>query len=631
MKRKKTPEAETSDDEDELDHTRQKRPRSEPSIEPAAPAPSPAINGADPTTPVKRGRGRPPGSKNKPKPGINGETSYATTPTKTPLKTPAKSRKLPSATTPVIHNADRSARRKSARALIERTLRDDLDDDDDGEEDLLAQHIWDAEGSDADAGGRADSGRDGADTDAPGDEEAETGASAPPTPLKRGRGRPKGSRNKRTPTPPGDLPPHERYFFQNRSGGIHTSNHTLSSVSLLNHEEYFKLIKDHVDSHQVEQQFLQDLHARSFSQWRFEMSEGFNLCLYGLGSKRKLVLKFAEWLDAQQQQQQHQGDENEDEDETENENEKKKTPGHRIVVVNGYVSNLTIRDILNALAEVLLGPNHAHKLGSQPNDMVETLLSLANANTTTTSPSPSPSPTPPSVTLLIHSIDAPALRRPATQAILARLASQPYIQLLASADHPSFALLWDSSLREAFNYLFHDSTTFLPYELEVDVVESVNDVLGRSGRRMAGREGVGFVLRSLPENARNLYRVLVSEQLAAMDGDGPEGDADDDGDEDDEGAHAPPATPLGGAGGGRGRRQGGRGIPSRTLYQKAVEEFICTSEMGFRSLLREFLDHQMIESRRPDGVAGGGGDAGGETLWIPFRREELEAVLDDLI
>ena len=117
--------------------------------------------------------------------------------------------------------------------------------------------------------------------------------------------------------------------------------------------------------------------------------------------------------------------------------------------------------------------------------------------------------------------------------------------------------------------------------------------------------------------------MLVAEQLAALD--------DDDG---------------GGGGGGGGGGKGdepyaGRarsrspsplrprtsmqvqGVDSNTLYRKAVEEFICTSEMSFRTLLREFYDHQMIESRR-DGL-------GVEVLWVPFRREELEALLLDLI
>ena len=124
------------------------------------------------------------------------------------------------------------------------------------------------------------------------------------------------------------------------------------------------------------------------------------------------------------------------------------------------------------------------------------------------------------------------------------------------------------------------------------MVDSVNELLGRSGRSVKGKEGVGFVLRSLPENARSLYRVLIAELLAAMDQEGGEASAEG-------------------------------GLEYKALYQKVVEEFICSNEMGFRQLLKEFYDHQMVVSKR-DGT-------GTESLGVPFRREEMEAILEDLM
>ncbi|KAL8946117.1 MAG: hypothetical protein Q9222_007445, partial [Ikaeria aurantiellina] len=64
-------------------------------------------------------------------------------------------------------------------------------------------------------------------------------------------------------------------------------------------------------------------------------------------------------------------------------------------------------------------------------------------------------------------------------------------------------------------------------------------------------------------------------------------------------------------------------IEYKTLYQKVVEEFICSSEMGFRQLLKEFHDHQMITSRRDV--------TGTEMLGVPFRKDEMEAILEDLV
>jgi origin recognition complex subunit 2 len=105
------------------------------------------------------------------------------------------------------------------------------------------------------------------------------------------------------------------------------------------------------------------------------------------------------------------------------------------------------------------------------------------------------------------------------------------------------------------------------------VVDEVHDLLGRSGRRVGGKEGVSFVLKSLPENAKNLFRVLIAEQLAAMD-DSPMIAMD--GDDDDE--NGPRATH---------HRKTEIGVEYRVLYRKAVEEFICSNEMNFRTLLKE--------------------------------------------
>ena len=428
-----------------------------------------------------------------------------------------------------VRNADRSAQRKSARKLIERTISGPSSDDDEGglaeREDGLARNIWDVEST------AEEESEDESDT-VFGEPDA-GGNSQTIIPTKRGRSRLKGSRRKPPPPPLQNLPPHEQYFFQNRPGGNKSSNNTLASVALLNHEEYFSLIRSYIDPHEQEIDVLHELHSRAFRQWRFEMNESFNLCLYGWGSKRKLLLEFAEWL--------HDVQASEALNAASNEHGK-------IVVLNGYVSSVSIKSFLITIAAAAFGPGHPYKMAGQLSQMLETLLALLTEHLAHP------------LTLIIHSIDSPSLRDPTTQSILARLASHEQIHLISSADHPNFLLLWDHALRETLNFAFHDATTFDPYDVEVDVVDSVNDLLGHTGRRVGGRDGVAYVLKSLPENARNLYRVLVSEQLARM---------DDGSDRDVSGEAA--------------------GIEYRVLYQKAVEEFICSNEMAFRSLLMEYV------------------------------------------
>src|SRR5699024_4329278 len=116
-----------------------------------------------------------------------------TTPTKpTAVSTPTRAR-----------NADRSAKKKSARLLLEQ-------DD---------EEVWD--GADQLAEEILEDGNDASVATADGNKEVRESVEASAEPIekpaqtpKRRAGRPKGARNKRSPTPEGELPPHERYFFQ---------------------------------------------------------------------------------------------------------------------------------------------------------------------------------------------------------------------------------------------------------------------------------------------------------------------------------------------------------------------------------------------------------------------------------
>jgi origin recognition complex subunit 2 len=403
------------------------------------------------------------------------------------------------------NNADRSARRKSARALIDRVVGGAISDDE-GEEEDIAREIYESSEGDE-------------------DEALDQEEPNPTTPPKRGPGRPRKTTTtttrKRSPTPPRDLPPHEQYFYQNKPGLTKTSGNNLSSLDLLTHDEYFTVLRQIKDSHAKDVQFLQSLHAESFPQWVFELSQGFSPCLYGYGSKRHLLHQFAAYLSSKRTS---------------------SFPG-RIVVINGYVRTMSMREILSTVGTAV---DPSYKLTSgAPVAMAQGLLSFLSSASPDTG-----------LTLFVNSIDAPPLRKAGAQSILAQLANHPQVQLVCSADTPDFHLLWDSGQRSAFNFVFHDCTTFAPFGPEIDVVDEVHELLGRKARRVGGKEGVAFVLRSLPENAKNLFRLLVSEVLVSMD----EGSTNN---------------------------SEGPAVEYRMIYNKAVEEFICSSEMAFRTLLKE--------------------------------------------
>jgi len=487
---------------------------------------------------------------NSPTPKPNGRTLFATPrKSKAISETPSKSKK-----------ADRSAKRKSAQLLAQGQDENDWDG-----QGALARAILEDDDNveEADAAVREIV-----------EEDAVKDVTTPvKTPNKRGR--PKGAKNKRSPTPEGDIPPEERYFFQNRSGPPQISNNKFNSVKSLTHDEYHEHIQTVSENHEAERSQLMRLHARSFPQWQFEFTQGYGLCLYGYGSKRKLVNNFAEWFHKHS----------------------KRLP--QIVIVNGYTPKLNVRGIINAIASAMVDEEERSlRLVGQPQEMVDTLFSYMEEH-----------PPDGQLMLMVNSIDAQPLRRSSAQTILARLANHPLIAFLATADSPTFPTLWNSNLLDQFKFVFHDCTTFAPYTTEINVVDEVHELLGRKKLRAGGKEGIGFVLKSLPENARNLYRVLLSEILAIL------SDGVDEGHEDEEDKRPARKT----------QREEAEeiGIEYRTLYQKASEEFICSSSLNFQFLLKEFHDHQMITSRRDP--------SGTEVLGVPLTKEEMEAVLEELV
>lgn len=407
--------------------------------------------------------------------------------------------------------ADRSARRKTARALIDRVV-GTATSDDEATEEHLAREIYESSAEEEE--------QEEDDQEQHAAEEED--AVAIDTPSKTPRGRKQKATRKRSPTPPRDLPAHEMYFFQNKPGLAKTSGNTLASLDLLTHDEYFSILRELKDPHEADIKFLEDLHAESFDQWVFELAEGFGICLYGYGSKRALLHRFAKHLHSKIEDH----------------------SGHKLVVINGYVRTITIREILSTVMSTV---DPSAKLTSgQPATLVQDVLSLLSTSGAT-------------LTLILNSADAPTLRKSHFQTIFSQLAAHPRVHLVSSVDTPDFAALWDSGQRSNFNFAFHDATTFAPRSAaELEVVDEVHELLGRQARRVGGKDGVAFVLKSLPENAKNLFRLLVGEILVIM--------------EDEGGTAGGTENP---------------GIEYRILYNKAVEEFICSSEMAFRTLLKE--------------------------------------------
>jgi origin recognition complex subunit 2 len=539
---------------------------------------------------------------------------------------------------------DRSVRKRVARRRIERALAESSSDDAASGDEVAAQAgLWDDDEDDDDSSSASSNDEEAAAVAAAATAVAGVDEPSAATTTPRRRGRPPNP-NKPAKTPKRTkkdadedalatlhlLPAHERYFWDNRPGArAQSSANTLPPGLLLDRDGYFATAaalrarhQEEGGRHVKERAFLLELHRRAFPQWTFEMDAGFGVLLYGYGSKRAVVRAFAEHLYTSC---------------TSTFAAEKKPPSPPpIVIVNGFAPGLTLPDVLTTVTSALL-PSHARPATTAPAALLA--CALAALDDSPSSPSSSSDSSPeqqqqqqPGLYLLINSLDAPALRRPAAQAALARLAAHPRARALVTVDSPLAARLWDAGARARWRCVAHDATTFAPLAAGeegegagggataeiVDPVEAVGDLLGRRrGRRVGGRDGVAYVLRSLPERARGLFRLLVAEQVALSTA-----------------AAAESLVPLGKDGGGDGtlgkrpaaapvvvgQRQ--EGVEYRVLYRRAREELVCSTEQQLRALLREFHDHQMVESER---------DAlGAERLVVPFRREELEMLLEEL-
>lgn len=129
-----------------------------------------------------------------------------------------------------------------------------------------------------------------------------------------------------------------------------------------------------------------------FNKWMFILNEGFNILLFGLGSKRNLLNSFHSELLANQ----------------------------TVLVVNGFFPSLTIKDILDSITDDILDLTEVSRNPHETVDIIEEELSRLPET---------------HIFLIVHNIDGIMLRNSKAQLILSRLSRISNVHLLASIDH----------------------------------------------------------------------------------------------------------------------------------------------------------------------------------------------------
>ena len=356
-------------------------------------------------------------------------------------------------------------------------------------------------------------------------------------------------------------------------------------------------------------------HRAHLPRYLLELAEGFNLLFYGFGSKRRALNDLARACVSSS------------------------SPGGQahVLVLNGFLPSFSARDILAALARLPGAPQSveaiAQFLSAEP-----PAAAAAAESDATSSPSPPPSTSAQQqrrrrrrprrrLVLVIHNIDAPALRAPKVRGLLSALAAQPGVQLAASVDHINAAQLWTSTELLAQRWLWHDLTTLSAYDVELAAADPASlrcaptasatataaGALMRAGGGPAESMGGGqmmtetaarHVLAAVTQRARKLFVLMGRRQLDALADAGGSG-----------GGMADPTTPAEAA---------EVAVPYDTLFNLARDHFVATNDTALRALLGEFRDHGLVVT------VGTGVMGSGEMLWIPLRKERLTKLLDGL-
>ncbi|KAI9488062.1 origin recognition complex subunit 2-domain-containing protein [Zychaea mexicana] len=266
-------------------------------------------------------------------------------------------------------------------------------------------------------------------------------------------------------------------YFQALQGKSQTSNNTMSKLPVLEPQEFYDILETMaLAKHADDIATLFSMHKLHFNEWYFKLHAGFNLLLYGYGSKRRLVNDFVQ---------------------------SSMTDGV-VLMINGFFPSITIKASLSKLVVDALD------VTASPPAQMQDLVALISNYFMDENRSYE------RLYLIVHNIDGSTLRNERSQQALSMLADTPNIHLIATIDHINAGLLWDNVKTSRFNWLWHDATTFDDYLVETSFE---NSLLMRSGE-LGGARGIQYVLRSLTSNGRGVFRVLAEHQLMEMEMEG---------------------------------------------------------------------------------------------------------------
>lgn len=251
----------------------------------------------------------------------------------------------------------------------------------------------------------------------------------------------------------------EIFFSRQRESNTATSNHTLDTLKALNPiwiQIYTKKCWQH--KHTLEKQMLLNHYYAEFTEVALlAVGMEHSLAFYGYGSKYLLLNQFANFC-------------------------KNYFDRSKVIILRGFDTSFTLVDILQSLADAI-----EIKVSRGINYLIDGLTALCEKKR---------------MFLVIHNIDSKALCSVQSQRALARISQIPRLHLLASYDHINFHLILDYKLRNEYKFLFHDWTTFHPYDEEIP--------LSASTSLFPLKKDIASILASQTPSSQQIFKELIT-------------------------------------------------------------------------------------------------------------------------
>eukprot|EP01134_Creolimax_fragrantissima_P000996 CFRG0996T1 len=277
------------------------------------------------------------------------------------------------------------------------------------------------------------------------------------------------------------------YFDQHIDTPVTTSDNTLRSFKPITHGE----LNDIVMKQQKEKVDIKKLTEHIESQrdaWMMALVNQHNVVLCGLGSKREVLVRFAQ----------------------------DRLEKYNYTYVLGYHPDITVNKILAQILSNMFGYTQLVRSPTEQMSLIKNLFRQQNLEIAHDSEMASNSTDPFSkgdhLFVVLHNIDGEGIRSKKDQAILSELASLPNVHMIATIDHVNSSHLWDEPIYTQFKWKIFEATTYAPYisECEFESHVMVEQEDGSSRAALA-------TLRSLNPNSQAIFKILATYQLEFSD------------------------------------------------------------------------------------------------------------------